>query len=49
MCGALGAVAVAAMQIGLQVAPVAEVSSVADAIALARRQRVRRPGFRFRT
>ena len=37
MCGVLGAVAVAAMQIGLQVQPVARVSSVADAIALARK------------
>ena len=43
MCGVLGAVAVAAMQIGLQVQPVARVSSVADAIALARQQRVRPP------
>lgn len=41
MCGVLGVMAVAAMQIGLHVQPVAKVSSVADAIALARQQRVR--------
>ena len=40
MCGALGALGFGAMYIGLQVQPVAEVSSVADAIALARQQRV---------
>ena len=41
MSGVLGALGLAAMYIGLQVQPAADVSSVADAIALARQQRVR--------
>ena len=43
MCGVLGAIGVAAIHIGLQVQPVANISSVADAIKLARQQRVRTP------
>ena len=41
MCGMLGALGAAALHLALEVQPVANISSVGDAIKLARQQRVR--------